>query len=62
MEDDSSNDEQLSVKRIAMKENETKEAKAFGIIHKAVSDEIFLNLKLGDIHSSAGYSTIGILS
>lgn len=53
MEDDSSDDEQLSVKRIAMKENQTKEAKALGIIHGAVSDEIFLQISNLEISKAA---------
>nr|XP_028964619.1 uncharacterized protein LOC114827120 [Malus domestica] len=40
-EDDSSDEDQQSVRKIAMKVNETRDAKALGIIQGAVSDEIF---------------------
>ncbi|KAM2030938.1 hypothetical protein ACFX16_042257 [Malus domestica] len=40
-ENDSSDEDQQSVRKIAMKVNETRDAKALGIIQGAVSDEIF---------------------
>ncbi|KAM1896936.1 hypothetical protein ACFX14_031461 [Malus domestica] len=40
-EDNSSDEDQQSVRKIAMKVNETRDAKALGIIQGAVSDEIF---------------------